>query len=89
MSVKHVYKGVHGVVPIAKAFGICPSTIFFRLKKGMTLAQAVETPVERGGVRVTKSNRVAMKKPSNMSPFWAFALGMMSRKAFDESMGVN
>ncbi|WP_102363514.1 hypothetical protein [Vibrio cyclitrophicus] len=76
MSVKHVYKGVRGVVPIAKSVGICPSTIFLRMKNGMTLTEAVETPVQRGGVRVSKNKPTCMKKPSNMNSVWASALGM-------------
>ncbi|MEZ8060483.1 hypothetical protein [Vibrio splendidus] len=76
MKVQHEYKGIKGVTAIAKEVGMCPSTIFFRMKKGMTLIEAVETPVERGGVRVTKNNRVGMRKPFNMNPFWALALGV-------------
>jgi len=75
MKTQYEYNGMKGIPAIAKSLGMAESTLYARLKKGMPFIEAVETPPDLRGVRVSKRKMHGIKKPS-MSPFWALALGV-------------
>ena len=74
------YQGVVGLPNIAKAVGMKATTLKARIKRGMTIEQAVEKPLLGSTPKPVKKTRTTklqgIKYPTELSPIWKLALGM-------------
>lgn len=82
---KYEYEGQIGLRAIGKKYGISPITLSRRICKGMSMEEAITTPVSKpkrnaaaiSGAKNSKRNaRVAVKKCDLMSDLWKMALGI-------------
>ncbi|WED23049.1 hypothetical protein L3Q72_06550 [Vibrio sp. JC009] len=82
----HELNGIEGVPAIAAAYGMNRNTLYTRLRKGMSLEEAVSTEVKvvaSSAKPKAKANpkteaqkkTIGLRKPS-LHPLWRLALGM-------------
>ncbi|MGX9522464.1 hypothetical protein ACWX0P_27215 [Vibrio mediterranei] len=74
---RYSYKGIDGMDNIAKAFGISRWTLKGRLAKGMSIEEAIETPIQKKIAQKEKpAKTTATKSPDKLSANWKLALGI-------------
>ncbi len=84
-EIKYEYQGHRGLPAIARAFGMKTVTLTKRIRRGLSLEEAVSIPVGKTGQRLSdkpenKPKYIRGNCPESLTPLWKLALGMETAK---------